>query len=140
MSCIVWCYTITDELGDAARPADIDRWTMRDIPREHGVALRLGFVDGDDAASEAKAAREFEFDDEDLPATRVEEPVRFRPRGSGATHLLEPASRGRLCISVDRNGDGTDEDLLRPWRRFHLIHTTGRPILGTDLDRHQLDR
>jgi predicted HTH domain antitoxin len=52
-------------LGDAARLADVDRWTMRDILREHGVALRLGLVDEDDAAYEAKAARELEFDDED---------------------------------------------------------------------------
>jgi len=26
-------------LGDAARLADVDRWTMRDILREHGVEL-----------------------------------------------------------------------------------------------------
>jgi hypothetical protein len=71
---------------------------MRDIPREHGVALRLGFVDGDDAASEAKAAREFEFDDEDLPATRVEEPVRFSIFRGGAPGLKErglPTGRKR---------------------------------------------
>ncbi len=47
------------------RLADVDRWTMGDIFREHGVALRRGLVDGDDAASEAKAARDLEFDDED---------------------------------------------------------------------------
>lgn len=52
-------------LGDAARLADVDRWTMRDILREHGVALRLGLVDADDAASETDAARELEFSDAD---------------------------------------------------------------------------
>jgi len=52
-------------LGDAARLANVDRWTMRDILREHGVELRLGLVDEDDAADEVEAARELEFDDED---------------------------------------------------------------------------
>jgi len=52
-------------LGDAARLADVDRWTMRDILRDHGVELRLGLVDEDDAAYELEAARELEFDDED---------------------------------------------------------------------------
>ena len=52
-------------LGDAARLAAVDRWTMRDILREHGVELRLGLVDEDDAADEIAAARELEFDDED---------------------------------------------------------------------------
>lgn len=52
-------------LGDAARLADVDRWTMRDILREHGVELRLGVVDEDDAAYEVEAASELEFDDED---------------------------------------------------------------------------
>ncbi|MCY4731110.1 UPF0175 family protein [Natronomonas gomsonensis] len=51
-------------LGDAARLADVDRWTMRDILREHGVELRLGLVDEEDAAYEAEAATELEFDDE----------------------------------------------------------------------------
>jgi predicted HTH domain antitoxin len=52
-------------LGDAARLADVDRWTMRDILREHGVELRLGLVDEDDAAYEVEAARELDFDDEE---------------------------------------------------------------------------
>ena len=52
-------------LGDAARLAAVDRWTMRDILREHGVELRLGLVDEDDAAYEVEAASELEFDDED---------------------------------------------------------------------------
>ena len=52
-------------LGDAARLADVDRWTMRDILREHGIELPLGLVDEDDAAYEVEAARELEFDDED---------------------------------------------------------------------------
>jgi len=52
-------------LGDAARLADVDRWTMRDILREHGVELRLGLIDEDDAAYEVKAANELEFSDED---------------------------------------------------------------------------
>ena len=51
-------------LGDAARLADVDRWTMRDILREHGVKLRLGLADEEDAAYEAEAATELEFDDE----------------------------------------------------------------------------
>ncbi|WP_254533479.1 UPF0175 family protein [Natrinema gelatinilyticum] len=49
-------------LGDAARLADVDRWTMRDILREHDVDLRLGFVDEDDAVYEGEAANELEFD------------------------------------------------------------------------------
>jgi len=52
-------------LGDAARLADVDRWTVRDIFREHGVELRPGLVDEDDAAYEGEAANELEFDDED---------------------------------------------------------------------------
>ena len=52
-------------LGDAARLAAVDRWTMRDILREHGVELRLGLVDEDDATYEREAARELDFDDED---------------------------------------------------------------------------
>jgi len=53
-------------LGDAARLADVDRWTMRDILREHGgVELRLGLVDEDDAAYEVEAASGLEFSDED---------------------------------------------------------------------------
>jgi predicted HTH domain antitoxin len=52
-------------LGDAARLAAVDRWTMRTILREHGVELRLGLVDEDDAAYEVAAARELEFDDAD---------------------------------------------------------------------------
>jgi len=52
-------------LGDAARLADVDRWTMRDILREHGIELRLGLVDEDDAAHEVEAASELEFSDED---------------------------------------------------------------------------
>lgn len=38
---------------------------MRDILREHGVELRLGLVDEDDAAYKVEAARELDFDDED---------------------------------------------------------------------------
>ena len=52
-------------LGDAARLAGVDRWTMRDLLHEHGVELRLGLVDEDDAADEVEAASELEFDDED---------------------------------------------------------------------------
>ena len=40
-------------LGDAARLAVVDRWTMRDILRENGVELRFGLVDEDDATDEA---------------------------------------------------------------------------------------
>jgi len=52
-------------LGDAARLADVDRWTMRDILHEHGVEPRLGLIDEDDAAYEVEAASELEFSDED---------------------------------------------------------------------------
>lgn len=52
-------------LGDAARLADVDRWTMRDILREHGVELRLGLMDEADAKYEAEAAEELEFADGD---------------------------------------------------------------------------
>ena len=52
-------------LGDAARLAAVDRWTMRDILREHGVELRFGLADEDDAAYEVEAANALEFDDED---------------------------------------------------------------------------
>jgi predicted HTH domain antitoxin len=55
-------------LGDAARLADVDRWTMRDLLREHGVELRLGLADEDDAASEAETATELAFRDEGLDA------------------------------------------------------------------------
>jgi predicted HTH domain antitoxin len=51
-------------LGDAVWLADVDRWTMRDILREHGVELRLGLADEDDAAYKAEAASELEFSDE----------------------------------------------------------------------------
>lgn len=51
-------------LGDAARLADVDRWTVRDILREHGVKLRFGLADEDDAAYEKDAATELEFSDE----------------------------------------------------------------------------
>lgn len=52
-------------LGEAARLADVDRWTMRDLLREHGVDLRVGLTDETDAAREAQAATELEFDDAD---------------------------------------------------------------------------
>ena len=58
------CERIT--LGGAARLADVDRWTMRDILREHGVELRLGLVDEDDATYEVEAASDLEFDEEEL--------------------------------------------------------------------------
>ena len=51
-------------LGDAARLAAVDRWTMRDILREHGLELRFGLADEEDAAYEAEAAAELEFSDE----------------------------------------------------------------------------
>lgn len=52
-------------LGDAARLADVDRWTMRDILREHGVELRLGLADETAAEREAEAATELEFAESD---------------------------------------------------------------------------
>jgi len=38
---------------------------MRDILREHGVELRLGLADEDDAAYEVEAASELKFGGED---------------------------------------------------------------------------
>ena len=52
-------------LGDAARLADVDRWTMRDILREHGIELRLGLAGEADAAYEVEAAEDLEFADGD---------------------------------------------------------------------------
>lgn len=52
-------------LGDAARLADVDRWTMRDILREHGVELRLGLADEADAEYEVESAEDLEFADGD---------------------------------------------------------------------------
>jgi len=51
-------------LGDAARLAGVDCWTMRDLRREHGVDLRLGLADADEAADEAAAASELGFQTE----------------------------------------------------------------------------
>lgn len=48
-------------LGDAARLADVDRWTMRDILHEHGVELRVGLADEADANRESEAASDLEF-------------------------------------------------------------------------------
>ncbi|EMA56997.1 UPF0175 family protein [Halorubrum kocurii] len=56
-------------LGDAARLAAVDRWTMREILREHDVELRLGLGNDDDVAEEVAAARELKFDDEDSDET-----------------------------------------------------------------------
>ena len=53
-------------LGDAARLANVDRWTMCDILREHGVELRLGLINEDDAAFEVTAANELEFSSEKI--------------------------------------------------------------------------
>jgi|GEM_PF-507641 len=55
----------TVTLGDAARIADVNRFEMRDILREHGVELRLGLADSDDAEHEVKAARELSFEDDE---------------------------------------------------------------------------
>jgi len=48
-------------LGDAARLADVDRWTMRQALEDHGVDVRVGLVDEADAAAEVDAAAELEF-------------------------------------------------------------------------------
>lgn len=50
-------------LGQAARLAEVDRWTMRDLLQEHGVELRLGLVDEDAAAEEVRAAGDLAFGD-----------------------------------------------------------------------------
>jgi predicted HTH domain antitoxin len=52
-------------LGQAARLADVDRWTMRDLLREHDVELRLGLAGEEDADYEVQAAEELEFGDEE---------------------------------------------------------------------------
>lgn len=52
-------------LGTAARLAGVDRWTMRERLREHGVDLRLGLDDDADAQREIQAASELAFDDVD---------------------------------------------------------------------------
>jgi predicted HTH domain antitoxin len=61
-------------LGDAARLADVNRWTMRDLLREHGVQPRVGLADEDDVAHEVDAASELEFSDEPIDdgAARLE--------------------------------------------------------------------
>ena len=56
-------------LGDATRLAAVDRWTMREILREHGVELRLGLGNAD-VADEVAAARELEFDCDDSDETK----------------------------------------------------------------------
>jgi predicted HTH domain antitoxin len=43
--------------GDATRLADVDRWPMQEILREHGVALRLGLVVEGDATYEKDGER-----------------------------------------------------------------------------------
>jgi len=58
-------------LGDAARLADVDRWTMRDILREHGVELRLGLADKTDVEYEVEAADELEFANKDDDAQQA---------------------------------------------------------------------
>lgn len=63
---VALCERERSTLGSAARLADVGRWTMRDILREHGVELRFGLVDEDDAAHEVGTANGVEFDDEDL--------------------------------------------------------------------------
>lgn len=62
-------------LGDAARLADVDRWTMRNILREHGVELRLGLADEDEAEYEVEAAEELEFADQDGDESRESDDV-----------------------------------------------------------------
>ena len=61
-------------LGDAARLANVDRWTMRDMLREHGIELRVGLADEDDAAYEKTAASELEYSEgnSDDEESRVE--------------------------------------------------------------------
>lgn len=51
-------------LGMAARLADVNRFEMRDILREHGVELRIGLMDENDAEYEAQAATDLTFADE----------------------------------------------------------------------------
>lgn len=63
---VITCYdrgAIT--LGTAARLAGVDRWTMRERLREHGVNLRLGLADDADAQREIQAASELTLNDAD---------------------------------------------------------------------------
>jgi predicted HTH domain antitoxin len=47
-------------LGKAARLADVSRFDMPEILRDHGVEVRLGPEDMDDAQQEIDAARDLE--------------------------------------------------------------------------------
>lgn len=49
-------------LGDAARLTGVDRRTIRDTLREHGVEPRTGTVDQEDAAYVIPAARALKYD------------------------------------------------------------------------------
>lgn len=51
-------------LGTAARLADVNRFEMRDILREHGVDLRIGLMDETDAEAEVEAAHDLTFSDD----------------------------------------------------------------------------
>lgn len=55
--------TIT--LGAAARLAGVNRFEMRDVLRDHGVELRLGLSDDDDAEYEIESSRELAYADSD---------------------------------------------------------------------------
>jgi predicted HTH domain antitoxin len=59
-------------LGTAARLAGVDRWTMRERLREHGVDLRLGLADDADTQREIQAAGELTFDDADSRTSNSE--------------------------------------------------------------------
>lgn len=47
-------------LGKAARLADVSRFDMPEILREHGVTVKLGSEDMDDAQQEIDVARDLE--------------------------------------------------------------------------------
>lgn len=51
-------------LGTAARLADVNRFEMRDILRDHDVDLRIGLMDETDVEDEVKAATDLTFTDE----------------------------------------------------------------------------
>ncbi len=50
-------------LGQAARLAGVDRWTMRDVLRERGVEVRIGLEDEEDAEYEVEQAHDLRTDD-----------------------------------------------------------------------------
>jgi predicted HTH domain antitoxin len=53
-------------LGEAARLAAVDRWTMRTLLREHGVELRVDPTDAAAVAAEIAASTDLELPTENV--------------------------------------------------------------------------